>query len=524
MDCVPPRNDSSPRGWLACWLLFFVVVLGLQSWHAAYRSDLAGDPDEAAHAVTSLMVRDYLTHGFGTHPLRFAEAYEARMPKVALGHYPPGFYLLAGVWLIPSVSIHSLLLLQAVLVASLALLLSWYMARLLPSCVMAASAGLLLCVCAPMEKIAVLVMSDVLMAIVCLLAAISFASYLERPRAKAALAFGLISTFAILTKGSGWMLVFIPPVAIASTGQWKLLTNRSLWLAPVPVILLAVPWQKFSLRYTAGGMSTLPIPQYFREAAPFYLEAAVDSFGLAVVILLAGSLVISGVALARGVKCGSLEASLWALLLGGLVVALVVPSGTSSRYFIPIVAPIIAFPLLTARRMVRSWMPEQWADGVAIIVVGISLSVGLSHKTITKTAQGFHEVIQQVAQAPGIALVCADARGEGALVADAAFDPGLRSDPQFAMLRASKELSKQGWNGQDYVPTFNDDVALREYLKKRGVRWVLLDDSVTDHRQPHFDQLKRTMQAPDSGWQLLKTLPVASGPESGSMLVFTPKS
>ena len=62
--------------------------------------------------------------------------------------------------------------------------------------------------CSPIQKIAVLVMSDVLLAIACLLAVIAFASYLDRPRAKAALAFGLAAAFAILTKGSGWRTYF----------------------------------------------------------------------------------------------------------------------------------------------------------------------------------------------------------------------------------------------------------------------------------------------------------------------------
>ena len=150
--------------------------------------------------------------------------------------------------------------------------------------------------------------------------------------------------------------------------------------------------------------------------------------------------------------------------------------------------------------------------------------MGLSHKTITKVASGFHETIQRLGDAPGTVFVCSDARGEGALVADAAFDPELRLDPKLTMIRATKELCSQDWIGRGYVLAFNDDGALREHLKKRGVRWVLLDDSVTELRQPHFDQLKHALQAPDSGWQLVQTLPVASiAADHGSMLVFTPK-
>ena len=525
MDRDPPSNIPSPRGWLACWLLFFSLVLGMQYWHLAYRSDLAGDPDEAAHAVTSVMVRDYMTQGLGTPPLHYAEAYKDRLPKVALGHYPPAFYVLAGVWLLPHVSIASLLVLQAVLVATLAALLGWCAGRLLPS-FLAFASGVLVCVCSPIQKIAVLVMSDVLLAIACLLAVIAFASYLDRPRAKAALAFGLAAAFAILTKGSGWMLAVVPPLAIALTGQWRLLIKPSLWVAPVPVILLALPWQLFSYKLTAGGMSELPLWQYFLMAAPFYLETAVQSFGTVLVVLLVVGGLMQLLARLKGGKSGSMEACLWALTLGGLAIVLFVPAGTSSRYFIPMVAPILIFPLLTARQIALRWLPARWACALALLVVTFSLAEALSHKKITKVAYGFHETVQLMAQAPGTTLLCADSRGEGALVAEAAFDAGLRAGPPVSMIRATKELASQDWNGRGYVLTFHDDAALREHLKKRGVRWVLLDDSVTGVlRQPHFDQLKHALLAPDSGWRLRQTLQVASGEtDQGSMLVFTPTS
>lgn len=516
---------SSPVRWLSCWLVLLAVVLGLQAWHGAYRSDLGGDPDEAAHAVTSLMVRDYLTQGLGQHPMRFAEAYYARFPKVALGHYPPGFYLLAGVWLLPFASIGSLLVLHAVLIASLGTLTIWCALRLLP-CSLAAITGLLVCVSAPMEKIAVLVMSDVLVAIFCLLSAIAFASYMDRPRITAALGFGLAAAFAILTKGSGWMLALLPPFAIVLTGRWKLLIKPSLWIAPVPVVLLALPWQLFSYKLTEGGMSGLTPMQHFHIALPFYLEASVDSFGILVPVLLAAGLALQvyhSVSARNGVS--AMAASLWALFLTGWVLALTVPAGTSSRYFIPITVPFVLFAVVAAWAAARSFVKPLTAQVAATVAVGASLALGLSHKDLSKEVHGFHETVQQVTQAPGPTLVCADARGEGALVADAAFDPLLRANKNFGMLRATKELSSQDWIGRGYTLAFQNDQALLDHLKKLNVRRVLLDDSVTGiYRQPHFDQLKHALSSPGSAWQLSGTLPVTSGTaDPGSMLVFTPK-
>ena len=515
---------TSPRRWLLCWLGFLVIVVGLQIGHGAYRCDLGGDPDEAAHAVTSLMVRDYMTQGLGQNPMRYAEAYYARFPKVALGHYPPGFYLLAGVWLLPWSSIASLLFFHAVLIACLATLTTWCALRLLP-CGMAVGTGLLLCLAAPIQKISVLVMSDVLVALSCLLSAIAFASYLEKPRLTAALGFGLAAAFAILTKGSGWMLALVPPLAIALSGQWKLLLKPSLWIAPVPVVVLALPWQLFSYKMTEGGMSGLTPSQHFKIAVPFYWEAAVDSFGLLLLVLLLVGLAWRVWHVAKGRSGGPMAASLWALFLAGLVIAVTIPAGTSSRYFIPIAAPMVLFAVWVAWHAAQSWLKSGLGKIVALLVVLGSLLWGLSHKAVTKEAHGFHETVQKVAATPGVTLVCSDARGEGALVADAAFTPALRSNAGFAMLRATKELSSQDWIGRGYTLAFHDDQALLAHLKKREVRWVLIDDSVFGiYRQAHFDQLKNALKAPDSGWTLSDTIPISTGPlSSGSMLLFTRK-
>ena len=518
-----PSCLTSPLRWLACWLLFLAVVLGLQTWHGAYRCDLGGDPDEAAHAVTSLMVRDYLTQGLGQNPMRFAETYYARFPKVALGHYPPGFYLIAGAWLLPLVSIGSLLALHAALIAALGTLTTWCALRLMP-CAMAVTTGLLLCVSAPMEKISVLVMSDVLVAIACLLSAISFASYMERPRITAALGFGLAAAFAILTKGSGWMLALLPPLAIALAGQWRLLIKPSLWVAPLPVLLLALPWQLFSYKMTEGGMSGLTPAQHFIIAVPFYLDSAMDSFGIPVLLLVAGGLAWRVYHVARGRTGGMMAASLWALFLTGWVIAVTIPAGTSSRYFIPIAAPMVLFAVWVAWQTAQSWLAPRLAQSVAGLLVLVSLAIGLSHKVVTKEVHGFHDTVQRVAKAPGVTLVCADSRGEGALVADAAFDPALRTSKDFSLLRATKELSSQDWIGRGYTLAFQDDKALLDHLKKRHVRWVLLDDSVFGaYRQPHFDQLKHALKAPGSGWTMSDTVTVStSAISSGPMLIFTP--
>ncbi|MGD1096409.1 MAG: hypothetical protein ABSB35_31000, partial [Bryobacteraceae bacterium] len=80
-----------------------------------------GYPDEPAHYITSLMLRDYLTSAQWAHPMRFAEDYYLHYPKVTFGIWGPGFQILSAIWmLIFSHSRTSILLLMALITAAIA--------------------------------------------------------------------------------------------------------------------------------------------------------------------------------------------------------------------------------------------------------------------------------------------------------------------------------------------------------------------------------------------------------------------
>src|SRR5689334_11391847 len=79
--------------------LFFIAVAALLSWHGhAFRVELSSDPDEPAHYVSGLLVRDYLAQGVPGSPMAFARDFYLHYPKVAIGHWPPLFYVVQGVW------------------------------------------------------------------------------------------------------------------------------------------------------------------------------------------------------------------------------------------------------------------------------------------------------------------------------------------------------------------------------------------------------------------------------------------
>src|SRR5581483_5919113 len=81
-------------------LALFTVITAIQFASGAYHSDFDADYDEASHAVSSLVVHDYLVHGLGTNPIAFAEDYYVHYPKVAIGHWPPVFYGSEALWMV----------------------------------------------------------------------------------------------------------------------------------------------------------------------------------------------------------------------------------------------------------------------------------------------------------------------------------------------------------------------------------------------------------------------------------------
>jgi hypothetical protein len=98
----PPSADNSPK--LGQLLLLFcflsLVIIGVQWYSGSYQSELSHWPDASAHVVNSMLIHDYLLKGIGQNPLRFAEQYHIHYPKVAIGAWPPLYYVIAALWML----------------------------------------------------------------------------------------------------------------------------------------------------------------------------------------------------------------------------------------------------------------------------------------------------------------------------------------------------------------------------------------------------------------------------------------
>src|SRR5882672_8564885 len=110
--------------WLSRWIFYFCCSAALQWVAGAFRSGFGANPDEPAHYLTGLMVRDYVAQFFPGPPIAFAQNYYLHYPAVAFGHWPPMFYVLQAFWTLAApVSHSSLLVLMAALTAATAAVL-----------------------------------------------------------------------------------------------------------------------------------------------------------------------------------------------------------------------------------------------------------------------------------------------------------------------------------------------------------------------------------------------------------------
>jgi 4-amino-4-deoxy-L-arabinose transferase-like glycosyltransferase len=485
----------------------FLILLGLAVgavWAGGgWSADVAGDPDEPAHVVTSLMVRDFLAGGHWFRPREFAEQYYADFPKVALGHYPPVFYALAGTVLLLSPSASALIGLQAVLLACFGTL-SFLTCRRLAGRPGAWSAAVIVMLMPIVWKIGVLVMADLLLACLCLLAVLIWARYCERPSIRTALLFGLVSALAILTKGSGLMLALLPPVTVLLLGQWRSLRSVSWWCAALPVVLLAGPWMLLTAGITKEGMTGQGVGEFFSAAASFYAKALPRQFGVMWLVLAAAGLVF-WLQKTAARRLSALEASLLALLAGGAGIVLLVPAGLSERYLAPMVPVFAILAVAGAEGVTENWTGRRrhWAVVIlaAAALAGVVRSPG-------KVVTGFSTAVAHAREsAPAdereVWLASGDPRAEGGIIAHAALSLQSRAPSPVRIYRAGKELARSDWMGRGYRAAFATEAELLNHLDKLGVKWVFVDQSEPESsRTPHEHLLAAALAGAPDRWAL----------------------
>jgi hypothetical protein len=459
-------------------LLLFALILGFQAKGQAYLAEFGAHPDEAAHYVTGLMVRDYVAQGLPGNPMTFAERYYDYYPKVALGNWPPGFYAIQALWtLMFSPGRASLMVLMAALTCATALVVysgvrrevGWRAA--LFAAILFVSFGLI-------QQYASMVMTEMPVALFSTLAMLSFGRWMDHQRARDSALFGLLASLAIMTKGSGFAIALVPPLAIVFSRRWHLLTRLNLAYAAIIVIVLAGPWTwmfrdvaragweqpTMTLDYTLRGLA------YFPEGLLRSANIIISAFGvIGVVWTLRGQ--------RRFDVSGQWPASV-ALIVAVLLFHSLVPASFGYRHLtqaLPSWAMMAAAGVLAVDRMVRAHRPRLTPLLAAVAVAGVILTAS---NFPVKYGSGFGTLVESFVKQPENAgarfLIASDATGEGMFIAETAM---RERRPGHVIRRGSKLLAAQAWHGGEYSAKAQTIEEVIAALRADKVRFVILDES-----------------------------------------------
>lgn len=473
-------------------LLIFGLIFGalvvLWQWRSGcYQSDLAANPDEPAHVVSSLLIRDYVADGMPEAPLPFARNYYVHYPKVAIGHWPPLFHAAEAMWMLVFGRTKAAML-AMVAVSSVALLVcvfAWVSRRCGTVAGVFASVVLMLPIF--MREAMDSVEPDIALALLAFLAAASYGRFLETGHRKHVFVFWILAAASLLTHGRGAAICFLPAVVALTRRQF-----RPAWITTL-----------FSVAFVAAATI---LPNWLGQAYPFSLHdalASVWTFPLHVIAAIGWPVLIVAfigcIAILHSAPRRAGWHAMCGLILSTFLFYILVSVPIESRYLATI-TPGIAALFGAGIASVSSFVAARWRlpfAGGALAALACGATIPPARVFDRKPDPGFHRMVN-AGGAAGIAtrvyLIAGDPQNEGAFIVDMALADPRR---ERIVLRASKMLAQSSWIGTGYRLLFNDPRSLAAWLDEAHVAAVILQ---TADSRPHVALLRSMMERPDSPW------------------------
>lgn len=484
-----------PR-WTVLALLFAAmlgVCLALQIHAGAYGADIAGDPDEPAHAVTSLLVRDYLAQDLGGNPLRFAREMYAHYPKVAFGHWPPLFYLAEGMWslifgrtrlaMLPFVAVCGAALLESVF------LLLWRHASFAAACVGVAA----VCGVTPLQDVLMKIRPDMLLALLVLWGALAAGEWMQRPSRRHAAAAVAFLVASMLVHQRGAVLVFVPFLLLPFCPP-RSLRAAVLWaIAGVGVVAGEIVAHRFHITSALSA-------ENLRTSLHFMGTKLPGSAGPCILLLAPLGCVLAFRAGRDGRTGRGFWRTMLALVLSGPAFQLVAPVFWEERYMVPslVAAAVLAgggahwLLTLLARRVAWPWLP-----GAVVVLAFVGVGAEVAREP-AKPSFGYRGLVERgLLSGVPVALIAGDYTHEGDLIAEASFADPHRTR---TVLRATRFLASSNWSGWDLALRFRTPEEVLAALDESRVTLIAIQPT-REFDLPEIDQLRRAVTLQGSGWR-----------------------
>ncbi len=474
------RGLWSDRSYRIAVAVFGLLAVSLQYFGGAYQAEYNSHPDEAAHFVSSLLVRDYLAEFPWPSPVPWALDYYLHYPKVAIGHWPPGYYAVQGAWWLVFPPGRESAMVLNLLMGVGVMTLFWVLARRLDlSRLLIGGAGVVLLVLPVVQE----AMSQVMAELPSLLAATFFLWSLtrlqENPGQQSLMVVWLALFAAFAVKQTSVGLAAAPVLALAISGSWRRQPRGAmfLWPAVVAVVVgLLLYWQ-----YSGSILEMLR----WAGATPWTkmgwnILQLRDLVGDGILGLAA-----AGVLTVWWRREPVVVASL-AIVVSFVVCSYYVRAFRETRHWIALTPPLILLALAGYR-----WLSERsrWAPAVLLAVV-----VWMPHAFYRQTPGGYGALAAQIRQPARMLVSSSTGWEEGPWIAVVAL---REARPSSVILRATKLLASTDWNGRKYQAKVHTREDIERALDGARVDLVVVHDGddLAGDWPTHHPLLKDTVAA-----------------------------
>lgn len=488
---------------------------------SAYTSGFSG-ADESAHFLNSYFISSYLKGHFGTNPLGFATDFYIHYPKISIGHWPPAYYGFVGLlFLIVPATVQSALLINLILsalpAAFVAITLGYLMNR------RAALLGAAVYALTPLavEGQAYFMLDQVLAAI-CIAATMAWCAYVAKPAWWRAFLFAAFCVLAILTKGNGWLLVFVPIYHTLLTRNWRLLALPHVYGAALAAGVLVLPWYWLTSGISAEGFNYQAGLDYAVTAFSASIQHLADNLGLPAILLAALAVIVEFRHHRHDGLRWSVSSACLSLVLAALTLQSLVPVDIVPRYMAPALPALLVLAIMGLSQVYASLSHRQLAAGgviAACLLIGFMFAPGIRHLA-TRTAKPDYQmanVIPLLATSlpHDLCLIDGVSNAEGAFMAEMAIRD---TDLRHYAIRGSKLFADTNFMGTRYAPRFTDARAMLAEVMRLGIHNVIVVRVGNEPAFPHSRQLVEALQLSESPFKRVAVLP--HGSRSGTTEVY----
>ncbi len=495
-------------------LVFCIEAFLLQWLGGCLANEYSSFSDEPSHYVTSLMVHDFILSGEYSDPIRYAEDYYTHYPKVAIGHWPPIFYALLGVWFIFfGISRISALSFIAIVAATTATAI-YHLAKSQFSKLAGAFAASIFLALPFVQQLTGTVMLGHLVTLFTLLSVIFLTKFLSSEKLFHGLLFSIFATLAILTRGSAWAIGLMPILTMLFAWRFNMLLRPVFWLSAVPVIIFCVPWYLIMPSVNTGAFVGEAVfsTEYTQQAIPHFAEELYKAVGLVLFIpILFGIWVKILVPLLTKKQVDLIWPALAALVTATYLMHVFVAASLDSRYMLVAIPALILFAVAGIEWIANKFSTmssRKYVYQIAYIFAAIAFlftQFSIAGSTNTGYTNALSEISKQLQAEQLAILVASESVGEGSVIAAAASQHKVGE----YVLRGSKLFVDQDWFGRVSEEKVQTTTEIAELLDAIPVNAVILDTSINADRHRNYYTLLKTMLFEDNDkWLFIGEFPL----------------